>query len=93
MKVNFSACLLASISIGLAQSSHPPTAQVGDAAEYLRVLTALKSGTMKMPDLNVTGTAWNYTSPGLDFERKLKQSEFLDISTSAKYVSNAKPLS
>ena len=93
MKLTFSTCLWASILFGLAQSSHPPTGQVGDAAEYLRVLKALKSGTMKMPDLNVTGTPWNYTSPGLDFERKLKQSEFLDISTSAKYVSNAKLLS
>jgi hypothetical protein len=79
MKVNFSTCLLALTFIGLAQSSYAPTAPVGDAAEYLRVLTALKSGTMKMPNLNITGTPWNYTSQGLEFKRKLKQSEFLDF--------------
>ena len=76
MKLIFTKCLWASILFGLAQFSYPPTGQVADVGEYLRVLKALKAGTMKMPDLNVTGTPWNYTYPGLDFERKLKQSEF-----------------
>jgi hypothetical protein len=62
--------------LGLAQFSHPPTGPVADVGEYLRVLKALKSGTLKMPDLNVTAQPWNYTSQGLEFERKLKQSEF-----------------
>ena len=76
MKVSFSTCILALALIGLAQSSDAPTAPVGDTAEYLRVLAALKSGTVKMPNLNITGTPWTYTSQGLEFEKKLKQSEF-----------------
>ena len=83
MKFIFTKCLWASILLGLAQFSYPPT-DVGDVGEYLRVLKALKAGTMKMPDLNDTAQPWNYTSQGLEFERKLKQSEFLDISTCAK---------
>jgi hypothetical protein len=76
MKMNFSNCILVLALIGIAQSSYPPTAPVGDTAEYLRVLAALKSGTVKMPNLNITGTPWTYTSQGLEFEKKLKQSEF-----------------
>ena len=79
MKLIFTKCFWTSILLGLAQFSYPPTGQVADAGEYLRVLKALKAGTMKMPDLNITGTPWNYTSQGLEFERKLKQSEFLDF--------------
>ena len=76
MKLTFFTFLWASILFGLAQFSYPPTGQVADVVEYLRVLKALKSGTMKMPDSNVTALPWNYTSQGLEFERKLKQSEF-----------------
>ena len=87
MKLTFTKCLWAFILLGLAQFSYPPT-DVGDVGEYLRVLKALKAGTMKMPDLNDTAQPWNYTSQGLKFERKLKQSEFFRyFLLSAKYVS------
>jgi hypothetical protein len=79
MKFIFTKCLWASILFGLAQFSYPPTGQVSDVGEYHRVLKALKAGTMKMPDLNDTAQPWNYTSQGLEFGKKLKQSESLDI--------------
>ena len=79
MKFIFTKCLWTSILLGLAQFSYPPTGQVADVGKYLRVLKALKDGNMEMPDLNNTARPWNYTSQGLEFERKLKESEFLDV--------------
>ena len=95
MKVKFSPCCLALALIGIAKSSYVPTAPVGDTAEYLRVLAAIKSGTVKLPSQNISGIPWVYTSQGLKFEEKLKQSKFLNFhSTSANHVSKAKnPLS
>ena len=86
MKVNFSTCILALALIGIAQSSYAPTGPVGDTAEYLRVLAALKLGTVKIPNQNITRAPWIYTSNGLEFEEKLKQSKFLNFySTSANH--------
>ena len=86
MKVSFSTCILALALIGLAQSSDAPTAPVGDTAEYLKVLAAIKSGTVKFPNQNITGVPWVYSSQGLEFEKKLKQCKFLNFySTSANH--------
>ena len=88
MKLIFTKCLWISILLGLAQFSYPPTGQVADVGKYLRVLKALKDGNVEMPDLNNTARPWNYTSQGLEFDRKLKESEFFRCFLPiAKYVS------
>ena len=94
MKFIFTICLLASILLGLAQFSDPPSGQVADVGKYLSVLKSLKDGTMKMPALNNTAKPWNYTSQGFAFERKLKECEsFRFFLLNAKYVSMQKSLS
>ena len=86
MKMNFSNCILVLALIGPTRSFHVPAAPFGDTAEYLKVLAAIKSGTVKIPNQNISGILWVYTSQGLEFEKKLKQSEFLNFhSTSANH--------
>ena len=86
MKVKISTCCLALVLAGIAKSSYVPTAAAGDTAEYLRVLAGIKTGTVKLPSQNISGIPWVYTSQGLKFEEKLKQSKFLNFhSTSANH--------
>ena len=80
MKMNFSNCILVLALIGTARSFIVPASPFGDTVEYLRVLAAIKSGTVKIPNQNISGIPWVYTSQGLEFEKKLKQSEFFKFS-------------
>ena len=78
MKLNSLTSFLAFLAIsGLAKFASVPTASSSDTSEYLRVLAGIKSGTVKLPSQNMSAIPWVYTSQGLEFEEKLKQSKFI----------------
>jgi hypothetical protein len=74
MKLKISTCCLAFLALaGLAKSASVPNS--GDTSEYLRLLAGIKSGTVTLPGQNMSAIPWVYTSQGLKFEEKLKQSK------------------
>ena len=78
MKLNSQTSFFAFLVIfGLAKSAAVPTALSSDTSEYLRVLAGIKAGTLKLPSQNMSSIPWVYSSQGLEFEEKLKQSMFI----------------
>ena len=79
MKLNSLSSSLAFLAIcALAKyAGSVPTAVSSDTSEYLRVLAGIKSGTLKLPSQNMSTVPWVYSSQGLEFEEKLKESKFI----------------